>query len=228
LQAASRRFLFGLGLFPDSLFAKFGFAKSSLQVWGSVATAALDLACKMGANPIIFTGQDFGYSWDRDYASNTIFEGNNFSAVIGGTHRAMDIWGREVRTTENLIAYRDYFVRKMRQTAGPRFINATEGGILTESVEILSLKDALVQSCRQELNVGSVLSECHRPSRSSAAALEHLEHVLQSRTADCGCLAGFLELTAKEAVLKQDGEALNKSILWGNDRLQSLKAPILS
>src|SRR5207249_5018397 len=45
LEAARLRFLFGLGLFPDPLFKKFGFAKSTLEVWGSVATGALDLAC---------------------------------------------------------------------------------------------------------------------------------------------------------------------------------------
>jgi hypothetical protein len=32
-----------------------------------LASRALrDLVCKMGANPIIFTGQDFAYSWGRD------------------------------------------------------------------------------------------------------------------------------------------------------------------
>ena len=46
-------------------------------------------------------------------------------------------------------------------------------------------------------------------------ALDHLDQVLGSRASDCGCLTAFLELTAKEAVLKKDDEAVNKSILWG-------------
>jgi hypothetical protein len=218
LRSASRRFLFGLGLFPDPLFAKFGFAKSSLQVWGSVATAALDLACKMGADPIIFAGQDFAYSWGRDYARNTIFDGNGFNAAVAGTHSMIDIWGREVRTTENLIAYRDFFVRKMRQIAGVRFINATEGGILTEGVEILSLRDALHQCCKERLDVRfprHVPRGTGGTENGRLKAFAHLMDVFQSRSSDCGCLNGFLELTAKKALLRQDAEALNESILWG-------------
>src|SRR5262249_55527144 len=108
LASASRRFLFGLGLFPDPLFTKYGFGKSTLEVWGSVSTAALDLACRMGANPIIFAGQDFAFSRGREYASNTIFHANPFSPEIGGPLEERDIQGNPVRTTENLIAYRDF------------------------------------------------------------------------------------------------------------------------
>jgi hypothetical protein len=212
LRTASRRFIFGLGLFPDSLFAKFGFAKSSLQVWGSVATAALDLACKMGANPIIFTGQDFAYSWGRDYARHTIFDGNSFDRSAAGRHLLKDLWGREVRTTDNLIAYRDFFVRKIRQTSGVRFINATEGGILTEGVEVLTLRDALHQSCARKIDIRFPRPA---PSQRNTRAIAHLAEVLRSRSRDCTCLDEFLNLTAKEALLRQDAEAVNGSILSG-------------
>jgi hypothetical protein len=217
LRSASRRFLFGLGLFPDSLFAKFGLARSPLQVWGSVATAALDLACRIGANPVIFAGQDFAYSWDRDYASNTIFEGNAFDVAVNGTHRMIDVWGQSVRTSENLIAYRDFFMRKIRQTPEVHFVNATEGGILTEGVEILSLRDALHQYCQRKLSLrfpSPVPRSAGNSDGRALNALSHLSEVLQSRSNDCDCLAGFLELAAKEALLRQDDEAVNRSILW--------------
>src|SRR6187399_1447387 len=68
LKSATRRFLFNLGLFPDPLFARFGFSRTPLNVWGSVATAALDFACRSGATPVIFTGQDFAYAWNQQYA----------------------------------------------------------------------------------------------------------------------------------------------------------------
>jgi hypothetical protein len=217
LRSASRRFLFGLGLFPDSLFAKYGFGKSTLQVWGSVATAALDIACKMRANPIIFTGQDFAYSWDRDYASHTIFHGAPFDARRAGRCRATDIWGREVHTTENLIAYRDFFVRRIRQTPGIRFINATEGGILTEAAEILSLRDALNQACPVEIDIrfpaGGWAPQAALEMRVSA--ISHLAEVLSSGTRNCKCFDEFLDLTAKEALLRRDDDAVNRSILSG-------------
>src|SRR5262249_41099761 len=145
LAAAKKRFLFGLGLFPDSLFTKFGFGKSRLEAWGSVSTTALDLACRMGANPILFAGQDFAYTGNRNYRSHTIFHDIQFAIELARKTTAVDIRGNETYTTENLIAYRDYFVRRLKQAPGVRFINATEGGILGEGVELLPLRDALKQ-----------------------------------------------------------------------------------
>jgi hypothetical protein len=220
LATASRRFLYSLGLFPDPLFAKYGFGKSRLDVWGSVATAALDLACRLQANPIIFAGQDFAYSWNRDYAMHTIFDGSTFDAAGWTGPRAKDVWHRNVPTTENLIAYRDFFVRRIRAEKRTRFINASEGGILTDAVEILSLKDALYQSCRKTVNVKGILESRYRPKPISQAALDHFQHVLQYQKSDCSCLAQFQDLVAKEAVLTHDAVALKDALAWGRDTIR--------
>jgi hypothetical protein len=180
-----------------------------------VATSALDLACRMGANPIIFVGQDFAYSWNREYASHTIFHGSYSDVSVVGTSRSRDIRGEEIPTTENLIAYRDYFVRRMTQAAATRFINATEGGILTQGAEILPLKVALQQHCIRKLDASAIFENCNRPSAISSDALQHLRQVLQYRRTDCDCLRGFLELTAKEHVLKGDECEMKKAILRG-------------
>ena len=221
LDAATRRFVFGLGLFPDSLFSKFGFGKSSLDAWGSVATTALDLACRMGANPIVFAGQDFAYSWYRDYASNTIYHGNPFYPERSGTEQADDIFGNTAHTTENMIAYRDYFVRRMKQESGVRFINATEGGILTEGAEVLPLWVAFEQILFDPVDIAGVLAESHQPSKASADALEHLHQVLKYRRTDCACLDGFLELAAKEHLLSRDESEVEKTILRGIDTISA-------
>jgi hypothetical protein len=221
LEAARQRFLFGLGMFPDPLFAKFGFGKSTLEVWGSVATAALDLACRMGASPVIFAGQDFAFSRGREYASHTIFHGNPFSPEIGGPVEELDIFGNSVRTRENLIAYRDFFVRKIATQPQIRFINATEGGILRDATEILPLKDALDRTCRRPIDIRSTLNECHRPAKPSSAALEHFLQVMVSRRNNCACLGSFLELTAKEDILKQRSDAIEEKIRWGIQRVEN-------
>jgi hypothetical protein len=215
LQSAKRHFLFGLGLFPDSLFAKFGFARSRLDVWGSVATAALDLACRMGSNPVIFAGQDLAYSWGRDYASYTMFHGRPFSAEQAGPVEEPDIRGRPVHTNETLIAYRDFFTRKILRNTSIRFINATEGGILREGPELLSLRHAIHRECTKTLDVPGLLHRAYRLQKASTAALRHLLEVLNTRPADCDCLTGFLDLVAKEAVLKQDSAAFEDKIRWG-------------
>ena len=222
LAAARQHFLFGLGLFPDPLFKKFGFAKTALDVWGSVSTAALDLACRIGSNPIIFTGQDFAYSWGRDYARHTIYDGAPFSAEAAGPLVEPDIWGNPVRTTENLVAYRDAFIRKMRQRPEIRFINATEGGILRENNH--SLEFALRQFCQRKVDVTARLREFYRPQQISPRALEHLLHVLKSRRQHCGCLPGFLELVAKQEQLlgngSMDSPAIDRKIHFGIEKTQ--------
>jgi len=218
MAAARLRFLYGLGLFPDPLFAEFGFCKSTLEVWGSVATAALDLACRMGANPVIFAGQDFGFSWGREYARNTIFNDNPFSPEIGGPLQEPDIHGNPVRTRENLIAYRDFFIRRMATQPRVRFINATEGGILRDRVEILPLKEALAQTCRKHIDVPSMLAESHRPQTTSPAALRHFLQVLESQSRACACLDSFLELVAKEQILKSDQNGIIEKIQWGIEK----------
>ncbi|HYR44145.1 MAG TPA: hypothetical protein VER98_14035, partial [Terriglobia bacterium] len=151
----------------------------------------------------------------REYASNTIFHGSDFDVSVSGKARGRDIWGDETYSTENLIAYRDYFVRRTKRAPGIRFINATEGGILAEGVEILSLKDALNQACVRLVDAASMFQACHRPSKTSADALRHLRHVLQHRRTDCNCLSGFLELSAKKHVLKKNELEIEKTILWG-------------
>jgi hypothetical protein len=46
-------------------------------------------------------------------------------------------------------------------------------------------------------------------------ALEHLSTVLDSRARNCGCLDEFLNLTAKEALLKGDQQTINERINQG-------------
>ena len=128
---------------------------------------------------------------------------------------AVDIWGREIPTTENLIAYRDFFVRRIRQASGRRFINATEGGIRTEAVEILSLRDACSQACSKGIQIRFPVAERPPAAQPRVRAISHLAEVLSSRTRACKCLDEFLELTAKEALLLHDDDAVNRSILSG-------------
>jgi len=209
MAAASRRFIFGLGLFPDPLLEKFGVRRTRLDVWGSVATAALDFACQSGANTVILAGQDFAYSWNREYAKHTIFDHVTVDSAKEPEIVAKDMWNRDIPTSENLVAYRDFFVRRMKSESGIRFINATEGGILTEGVELLSLRDALFQSCRRPVHAGVLLESSHRTRPVMRTALDHLRGVLQHRSIDCSCMEGFLELVAKEAVLQRDSKGLD-------------------
>jgi len=227
LASAHHRFLFGLGLFPDSLFTKFGFGKSRLGAWGSVSTTALDLACRMGANPIIFAGQDFAYTGSRNYARNTIFHDVPFNIELAATIKTTDIRGDDTFSTENLLAYRDYFVRRLKQAPDVRFINATEGGILGggifgEGLEILPLRAALDQVARERVPVRTTLQHSYRPSQVVPQAVQHLLNVLTTRPATCDCLAGFLELTAKQHLLTRNDAEIENAVQRGSKVLHDI------
>jgi hypothetical protein len=50
-----------------------------------------------------------------------------------------------------------------------------------------------------------------------AVAMHHLARVFETRDSSCECLNGFLELTAKEALLRQDAGGIDASIQWGSE-----------
>ena len=144
--------------------------KGSLRVWGSVATMALDFAIYTGCNPVIFIGQDLAYSGGRLYCSNVYFEDDWFRGLKTQEEREKrlaelrasnnpqvftDIYGRPVETTRALIAYRDWIIRVIGDHPEKRFINATEGGIFSGPVEIMSLRETLDRDCGCSLNLAS-------------------------------------------------------------------------
>lgn len=228
MESARRRFQFGVGVFPDGLYREFGVRRERLDVWGSVATAALDLAIRTGANPIVFAGQDFSFSWGRDYASGTIFDGRAYHRQAGDILEK-DLWGFEVPTTADLVAYRDWFRRKTADAGPTRFINATEGGILTgERIEILSLREALGRSGRSATDILGRLADCHREGRQEIpggveALLRHLSDVMSSGASDCGCRGGIVELIAKEGLVRRDDAAVEDALASARSFLEAAR-----
>jgi hypothetical protein len=106
-------------------------SKGMLRAWGSVATMALDFALVLGCNPIIFVGQDLAHTEGRTYCSGLHCDRDWFPPGSG-----VDDWQKQwelLRAGKTEIAGHP----------ATRFINATEGGILREGVQICSLREAL-------------------------------------------------------------------------------------
>ena len=132
--------------------------KGSLKAWGSVATMALDFALKTKCDPIILVGQDLAYSKGRSYCSGVYFLDQWFAETTlpdtwdqrwkelarrCKTLQSSDIFGREVETTDKLTAYWNWITRELECHRAVRFINATEGGIVANGPDIMSLRDTL-------------------------------------------------------------------------------------
>jgi len=150
--------------------------KGTLRAWGSVATMCLDFALLAGCNPIIFVGQDLAFTEGRTYCSGLHWEKEWFAGVISPEdwqHRwsilrasnktllTEDLFGRPVESTDKLIAYWNWIGAEIEKHPETRFINASEGGILRNNVEIMSLREALYRCCRENHEFrGAIRSLC--------------------------------------------------------------------
>lgn len=148
-----------------------------IKAWGSISTGAFDLVRRLGCDPIVFVGQDLAFSGGRYYAHGTCQEERwlrelDHSRTLDDVHQwrmskendldATDIFGRPVRTSKALEAYRHYFEREIASTQA-RVFNATEGGVGFTGVENLPLEEVLWRFARRERPIRSII----RNARSS-------------------------------------------------------------
>ena len=109
---------------------------------GSVAHSATLLAAKLGCNPIIFIGQDLAYTDDKGHAE--IANGEDFENYKSNLDIYIDdIYGKKVRTSLSLNAFKVDFEELIELLPNYTFIDATEGGAYIKGTEIKTLKETL-------------------------------------------------------------------------------------
>ena len=163
---------FGGGLYPQ--ISKFREPMGSLICWGSVATMAFDLARKMGADPIIFIGFDLSFCDGRlhtrgSYSEDILYENlhpftsmeNETSEYIceRGRFQFMGDDGKLIYTDTNMKAYKDWFEDQFQHTEA-KVINATEGGIVNNFVEKMTLNQAIDKYFDKSIDVKSKIEDC--------------------------------------------------------------------
>nr|MDA8213167.1 DUF115 domain-containing protein [Clostridia bacterium] len=135
--------------------------KGAISYSGSVATAAFDVAARMGANPIIFVGQDLAYSGGKTHADGTIYEGKRVDEYSSGNKFYIeDIEGKPVLTDLVLYSFLQWFENMIRLAPeGKVFIDATEGGARIKGTRILTLREVLDRYCQDHVPVQESLRE---------------------------------------------------------------------
>lgn len=156
----SRTFVFTVSAHqPWPWYAALGLQRGALKAWGSVLTSAVDLALRLGCQPILFAGADLAYTGGRPYCRGTTFERLWAGMTARGTTladvwrslvdarspvEAADIYGDPTQTTGNLVAFRSWIVECTSSLRDRRFINTTPGGTLAgPNIAVQSLADAL-------------------------------------------------------------------------------------
>jgi len=147
--------------------------RGRVVVWGSVAVMAYDVAVKLGADPIVFIGQDLSFPEGKTYTSGTIFETEDKQemSVAELTKRGTtlidqtDIYGNTVKTNRQMFAYFNFLKNRFQhpEVANRTIINASEGGILqSERVTVLPLRETIDQYMASPFDVREILDKAQR------------------------------------------------------------------
>ncbi|MGE5583123.1 MAG: motility associated factor glycosyltransferase family protein [Bacillota bacterium] len=104
-----------------------------LPVMASVAATAFSFALHLGADPVIFVGQDMCFSGEQSHVDNMD------KAVNTCTLEAVD--GRVVQTTPLLKEVFEYFGNLVPRIKERKIINATEGGAGIPGAEHITLAE---------------------------------------------------------------------------------------
>jgi hypothetical protein len=122
-----------------------------IQTGGTVAHSMVDLAYKMGANPIILAGQDLAYSEGKTHASGTTYENqqsNNKNLIeIDGIN------GDKVLTSKAFMTMLSYFNNYFDKHSDRKYIDATEGGAKINNTEIKTMEVTIEEFCNQDFNI---------------------------------------------------------------------------
>jgi hypothetical protein len=153
--------------YAEGLLRELSPEKEKLPSGATVAHLAYYLAEHLGCDPIIFVGQDLGFSDGLCYSPGTSYEDvwrpelsrfctvemKQWEQIVRERfilRRITDYEGRAMYTEERLFSYLQQFERDFANSKA-RIIDATEGGAAKRGATPMKLADALEQFCPQPL-----------------------------------------------------------------------------
>lgn len=111
-----------------------------VKTGGSVATTGLDVAIRMGCNPIIFVGQDLAFTENKTHSKDTfaknVIESNSLREVE-------DVYGNTIRTSKNLYIYLRWIQNRILEEKDIEFIDVTEGGAKIKGTKVMKLSEVI-------------------------------------------------------------------------------------
>ncbi|HEV7302285.1 MAG TPA: 6-hydroxymethylpterin diphosphokinase MptE-like protein [Tepidisphaeraceae bacterium] len=154
--------------FADKLLREMTLDRARLPAGATVAHLAFYLAEHLGCDPIIFVGQDLGFSDGLSYVPGTGHddaarpeygrfytpEMKQWEQIVRDRHilrRIPDVHGRPMYTEERLYAYLQQFERDFGASRS-RVIDASEGGALKRGATVMPLAEALREFCTTPLD----------------------------------------------------------------------------
>ncbi len=147
-------------VFAEKIILKSGLRWGDVATGGSVATDAFSLLYKIGLKTIILVGQDLALTGNKTHADGTFEEKmpeidtKDYEWVEGNIEE-------KVPTRTDFHVFLNWYVRSIKEckehVEGFRVINATEGGAKIEGTEVMTLKDAIKQTCTKKVDIKKCL-----------------------------------------------------------------------
>jgi hypothetical protein len=185
--------------YAEGLLHEMNLTKAKLSAGATVAHLAYYLAEHLGCDPIIFVGQDLGFSDGLCYTPGTSYEDvwrpelspfctvemKQWEQIVRDRailRQVPDQQGRPMYTEERLFAYLQQFERDFAASKA-RIIDASEGGALKRGATVMPLAAAIEQFCTAEISqtgdhpglqwhrVGEAI-QCLRARRDEAQSIE--------------------------------------------------------
>ncbi len=122
------------------------FKKGRVRSGGSVSTVAMDFARVLGANPIVFVGQDLALTNDgKSHSLGTMREDNK--NILKILKKVKGVNGEVLYTYKNLYHYLRWIEKEIQRNKDKKYIDATEGGAKIRGTIVMKLKEAVKVYC---------------------------------------------------------------------------------
>lgn len=131
-----------------------GKAIAYLPTGGSVANNCFTLGMYMGSKTIILVGQDLAFTNNRTHADGTFQDKmDEIDTEAAGYFEVEANDGGKVLTRGDFNHYRKWFEDRIEEWSHIRVINATEGGAKIKGAEVMTLAEAIEETCHTEKNL---------------------------------------------------------------------------
>lgn len=193
---------------------------------GSVACSAFSMLYKMGFQTIILVGQDLAYTDNKSHADGTFRE----KMPEEDTKNMVMVKGNyvdKIPTRRDFRIFLDWFnmyIKGAKEHEGIRVINATEGGAYIEGTEVMALKDAIEEACREEVHFSEKIDgmESSFSKEERQKAIDYL-HSIPGEYEEIRKTAGLLQKTYKKLdKLSRSGNVNRENMLKLLKRVKKL------
>ncbi|MFW5794995.1 MAG: 6-hydroxymethylpterin diphosphokinase MptE-like protein [Bacillota bacterium] len=128
---------------------------TTIETGGSVAHSMIDIAYKMGGDPIILVGQDLAFTNGKTHADSTTF--NKDVSEMNNLVKVRSVEGDMILTNKSFASMLTFLNNYINKRKSRTFIDATEGGAKIESTKVINLDDTIDLYCNNIINKNKIL-----------------------------------------------------------------------